>query len=89
VSNMRVGAKVQWQWMGRFITGIIKEVYTEPVSRSIQGKMIQRNGSVKNPAYLVESVAGNMALKLQSELRIKPKESIQRKQNNPTMFSED
>lgn len=64
----KVGSKVQWKWLGSAIEGVVKEVHTQPVTKTIKGKSIKRNGSDKTPAYLVESVAGNLALKLETEL---------------------
>lgn len=64
----KVGAPVQWKWMGGTVNGVVKEIFLEPVVKLIKGKSIKRNGSTGNPAYLVESTAGNVALKLQSEL---------------------
>ena len=54
--------------MGRVISGVVKEVHLNPIVKGIKGKMIKRNGSSENPAYLVKSDAGNFALKLQTEL---------------------
>lgn len=61
-------SEVQWKWLGRTIRGKVEAVYEEPVVRLIKGKKIKRNGSPKNPAYLVKSEADNLALKLHSEL---------------------
>lgn len=63
------GAKVQWKWLGRTITGRVEEIYFEPVVREIKGKRIKRNGSLTKPAYLVRSEADNLALKLETELQ--------------------
>ena len=63
-----VGQQVYWKWMGRKIFGEIVEVHMAPISREIKGKLIKRNGSHEKPAYLVKSVAGNYALKLQTEI---------------------
>jgi hypothetical protein len=79
-----VGADVQWKWMGRFIQGSVTDVYFEPVEKTIKTKKIKRNGSAKNPAYLVQSEAGNMALKLHSELQ--PREPKVSKAPRPKMF---
>ena len=59
--NFKIGKKVKWQWLGRSIEGVIKEVYIIPVTKLIKGKKIKRNGSKEVPAYLVESKAGNLA----------------------------
>jgi hypothetical protein len=80
-----IGSVVQWRWMGCTIVGSVKEIYTEPVAKIIKGKMIKRNGSEENPAFLVYSKAGNYALKLQSEL--KEGELIKSRAVRPKMFS--
>lgn len=64
------GDKVYWKWMGREINGIIEEVHTGPIQKEIKGKFIKRNGSIQKPAYLVRSEAGNLALKLHTELTL-------------------
>ncbi len=66
----RVDTQIQWKWFGRTISGSVIEIYFEPVSKTIKGKAIKRNGSDINPAYLVQSTAGNFALKLHSELQV-------------------
>ncbi len=67
-SAYQVGDKVQWKWLGRLIVGSVEQIFTETVIQEIKGKQIKRKGSQDNPAYLVKSAAGNLALKLQSEL---------------------
>ena len=81
--KFKIGAKVQWKWMGRLINGVVIESYTEPVTKVIKGKLIKRNGSSEKPAYLVESDAGNIALKLETEL---VKATPSKIKKNPTMF---
>ena len=66
--EFKPGTKVEWKWLGRGIPGEVIEIYFETVSREIKGSMIKRKGSKENPAYLVKSEAGNLALKLHSEL---------------------
>lgn len=84
-AKITTGTKVQWKWMGRFICGVVKEVYFESAAKEIKGKIIKRNGTAANPACLVQSEAGNFALKLQSELQISEKEKT--KSIKPRMFS--
>lgn len=79
-----IGTSVQWKWMGNFIEGNVKEIHTDSITKTIKGKLIKRNGSVENPAYLVQSVSGNFALKLQSELQRHVQKKIPKKQ--PKMF---
>lgn len=86
----KAGAKVEWKWLGRKISGVVLEVHAEKIVRTIKGKKITRNGSKENPAYLVESDAGNKALKLQSELSKTTKKTSSassRKAKMPSMFS--
>ncbi len=66
--KFQVGSPVQWKWLGRIIEGVVVEVFTEPVAKVIKQKRIKRNGSPQKPAYLVRSEAGNLALKLVTEL---------------------
>ena len=48
--------------------GVVEEIYFESISKVIKGKTITRHGSKEKPAYLVRSEAGNIALKLETEL---------------------
>ena len=63
-----IGTKVSWKWAGGVIKGQVEEVHFAPVEMVIKGSKIKRNGSVEKPAYLVKSEAGNIALKLHTEL---------------------
>jgi hypothetical protein len=74
MSLFKRGSRVQWKWLGRPIHGQVEEVYEAPVVRTIKGKQIKRNGSSERPAYLVKSDAGNLALKLETELSSYKKE---------------
>lgn len=67
-SKFKVGTKIEWKWLGSVIDGVVEEVYFEPIVKEIKGKRIKRNGSPARPAYLVRSEAGNIALKLETEL---------------------
>jgi hypothetical protein len=68
VTPHKVGANIQWKWLGNIIDGKVEEVFMGPIEKEIKGKIIKRNGSVEKPAYLVRSEAGNIALKLHTEL---------------------
>lgn len=76
---------VQWKYLGRPIHGKVEEVFLESVTKTIKGKKITRNGSKEKPAYLVKSEAGNIALKLESELQKNKKPSSK----TPRMFAKD
>lgn len=81
----KAGDKVQWSWLGRPIDGVVCEIFTETITKEIKGKSIKRKGSKDNPAYLVQSKAGNFALKLFSELLAVPKNKAAIKAK-PQMF---
>ena len=68
MKNYLIGQKIIWKWMGRDILGEVVEFYFAPIELEIKGKLIKRNGSNEKPAYLVKSEAGNLALKLHTEL---------------------
>ena len=67
MAKFAIGAKIEWKWLGSVID-VVEHIYFEPVVQEIKGKRIKRNGSPDKPAYLVRSAAGNLALKLESEL---------------------
>ncbi|MDR4305696.1 DUF2945 domain-containing protein [Chelatococcus sambhunathii] len=63
-----VGSTVSWSWGKGTAKGKVAEVFKRRVQRTIKGSKITRNGSEKNPAYLVEQADGDRALKSHSEL---------------------
>lgn len=64
----KINDKVSWKWAGGIIIGHVEEVHFAPIEKIIKGSRIKRNGSVEKPAYVVKSEAGNIALKLHTEL---------------------
>lgn len=85
VHAFKAGAKIKWKWLGRDICGEVVEIYFQPTAKVIKEKTIKRNASTENPAYLVQSLAGNLALKLHSELQIDETEKSEA--HKPRMFS--
>lgn len=67
-NHFRTGNRVSWHWGPGTAHGKIAERFERRVQRTIKGETIFRNGSAKNPAYLVEQEDGGRALKLGSEL---------------------
>ena len=63
-----IGDEVTWKWAGGVIKGQVEEIHFAPIEQIIKGSRIKRNGSVEKPAYVVRSAAGNIALKLHTEL---------------------
>ena len=65
----RSGQAVTWHYGTGTAYGTVVERFERRVSRTIKGARIVRVGTSKNPAYLVETDAGDRALKRGSELR--------------------
>lgn len=84
MAQYKKSAKIMWKWLGKSILGIVEEVYFESVTKTIKGKKITRHGTKDKPAYLVKSEAGNIALKLETELQ-KPVTATTKK-SSPQMF---
>ena len=73
MAKFKKNSKVQWQWLGKPIHGTVEEVFKTSISKTIKGKKITRHGTDEKPAYLVKSEAGNLALKLETELEAQQK----------------
>lgn len=69
MAKFKKASKIQWQWLGKAIHGTVEEVFKTSITKTIKGKKITRHGSEEKPAYLVKSESGNLALKLETELR--------------------
>ena len=68
MSGFRQGSAVKWKFGAGEASGTVLEVIEKRVSRTLKGKRITRNGTVDNPAVLLEQADGNRVLKLSSEL---------------------
>jgi hypothetical protein len=66
--QIRKGTEVTWSWGNATARGKVAEVFTEPVTRTIKGSAITKNGSADCPAYLIEQDDGARVLKLRSEV---------------------
>jgi len=66
---MKAGDSVAWKWGNGLAEGIIKSVHTKPTEIMSKGTRVKRNGSVDNPAVIIEHKSGNDVLKLASELQ--------------------
>lgn len=53
------------QGVGR---GQVFERFEQPVEQRISGALVRRNGSSRNPAFLIRTDSGEQVLKLASEL---------------------
>ena len=66
---MRKGTKISWKYGTGTATGKIESVHKEPVSRTIKGSEIYRNGSLTDPALVIIQDNGDRVLKLRSEVK--------------------
>lgn len=64
----RNGMRVRWNWGQGVGRGRIAERYEGQVERRIEGVLIRRNGTPRNPAFLIRADNGGEVLKLASEL---------------------
>lgn len=62
------GDHVTWRWGAYAAEGIVAEVFTSRVERTIKGSRIVRNATAEQPAYLVRQSDGGSALKSETEL---------------------
>ncbi|MCL3880749.1 DUF2945 domain-containing protein [Marivita sp. GX14005] len=65
------GKTVEWDWGNGTGSGKITKVYTQKITKKIDGSEITRNASEDAPAYLIEQEDGDEVLKSHSELRAK------------------
>lgn len=68
MAKFRKSSRVTWKWLGGTVEGKVEQVFHESITKEIKGKKITRHGTKEKPAYLVRSEAGNLALKLETEL---------------------
>lgn len=66
--TFRKGTRVKWNWGQGVGRGRITERFDRHVERTIEGSLIRRNGSTRDPAFLIAADNGGHVLKLRSEL---------------------
>ena len=66
---MRKGTKVTWKYGTGTASGKIESLHKEPISRTIKGSEIHRNGSADDPALVIVQENGDKVLKLKSEVK--------------------
>lgn len=64
------GTAVKWKWGNGEASGVIDEVFTSKVTRTIEGTEVTRNADEENPAYIVKQEGGDRALKSHSEVEV-------------------
>lgn len=64
----RKGSRVKWNWGQGICRGRIAERFESPIECIAEGGPMSRNGSARDPAYLIMTDRGAQVLKLASEL---------------------
>lgn len=59
---------MQWRWGAHMAEGVVREVFTDRVERTIKGARVVRNGEPDNPAYLIQQKSSAEVIKKHSEL---------------------
>lgn len=62
------GTTVKWSWGNGTANGKITEVFTQEVTRKLQGAEVTRKADDDCPAYLIEQEDGDEVLKSHSEV---------------------
>ena len=62
------GDKVKWEWGNGTGTGTVEKVYTQKITRKIDGSEITRDASDDEPAYFIKQDDGDEVLKSHSEV---------------------
>ena len=68
MSGYSEGTKVEWNWGNGTGTGKIAEVFTDDVTRTIDGNEVKREATKDEPAYMIKQEDGDRVLKSHSEL---------------------
>lgn len=66
---MRKGTQVTWKYGTGTATGKVESVHKEPITRTLKGSEIKRNGRPDDPALVIVQANGDRVLKLQSEVQ--------------------
>lgn len=66
--SFQTGDEVTWSWGDGTASGVIKQIYTDDVTKTIKGTEVTRNASDDDPAYLIEQDDGDRVLKSGSEI---------------------
>lgn len=68
MSGYDKGTQVEWKWGNGKGTGKVTDVFTDDVTRTIDGSEITRKASQDEPAYMIKQEDGDRVLKSHFEL---------------------
>ena len=66
--SISTGDTVKWEWGNGTGKGMVKQVYTQKITKTIDGNDVTRNASDDDPAYLIEQEDGDEVLKSCTEV---------------------
>lgn len=46
--HFRIGSKVQWNWAGGIVEGVVEEIFKETIIKTIKGKKSRDTALLKN-----------------------------------------
>ena len=59
---------MRWKYASGHAEGKVVEVHKEEVEKTIKGSKVKRNGSIDDPALVIEQDDNDIVLKLESEV---------------------
>jgi hypothetical protein len=68
-THLKPGVEVGWRWGNGLATGTILSIHPERTEIISKNSYIVRNGTIDNPAVIIEHKNGNQVLKLAGELQ--------------------
>ncbi|MEO1138162.1 MAG: DUF2945 domain-containing protein [Pseudomonadota bacterium] len=67
--RISIGDTVEWDWGTGTAQGKVTQIYTEKVTKSLQGAEVTRNATDDEPALLIKQKDGAEVLKSTTEVR--------------------
>ena len=67
----RNGTEVKWKWGSGYGHGKVTDIFTQKVTRTLEGAEVTRNATSDQPAYMIEQDDGVQVLKSHSEVEKK------------------
>ena len=65
---IKVGTKVKWNWGNGTANGKVEQTYNTPITKTIKGTKVTRNGESNNKALYIKQDDGAFVLKLENEV---------------------
>ena len=66
---IQIGSHVGWPWAGSLAFGVVAEIHHDRHEIISKEKRIVRNGTIDDPALVIQHAKGALVLKLQHEVQ--------------------